>query len=401
MQDAWVISVPLDKTSSQSVEKLKRFIGRTNLASCCKFSIPDLKVGILDSLLSVSDELSTLDMFTESVMIQTCKCMREVMEQACDKVMEDVLANGAHITKQKDLHSTQKALLKSLRVDMMSYVTNFQWDEVKYPTSLPLSSLVNIIKKEVSQVKLEFKSRAATYSSVKTRLQNLEQQQEGSLQTCSLNGIVRREDLVVSEYLTTLLVLVSRRDYMQWEKTYESLSEFVVPRSSRKLCEDRTAGLFSVTLFKRVVCDFKAKAKESNLNPHRFNVREYSFDLDEKQQQERMELSVHKKEHYGTFMEWLKAIYNQVIISWIHLKALRIFVESVLRYGLPVNYQALLLQSDRKCSEKLKEKLSSLFAYLDPTSAVSDVTCDIPGLSQQDYFSYICFPVNINLLDSS
>ncbi|XP_061824465.1 V-type proton ATPase subunit C 1-B isoform X1 [Nerophis lumbriciformis] len=431
MQDAWVISVPLDKTSSKSVEKLKRFIGRTNLASCCKFSIPDLKVGILDSLLSVSDELSTLDMFTESVMIQTCKCMREVMEQAGDKVMEDVLANGAHITKQKDLHSTLKALLKSLRVDMMSYVTNFQWDEVKYPTSLPLSSLVNIIKKEVSQVKLEFKSRAATYSSVKKRLQNLEHQQEGSLKTCSLNGIVRREDLVVSEYLTTLLVLVSRRDYMQWEKTYESLSEFVVPRSSRKLCEDRAAGIFSVTLFKRVVCDFIAKAKERNLNPHRFNLREYSFDLDEKQQQERMELSVHKKEHYvclsrspvsnlrpggqiwpatsfymaceslGTFMEWLKAIYNQVIISWIHLKALRVFVESVLRYGLPVNYQALLLQSDTKCSEKLREKLSSLFAYLDPTSAVSDVTCDIPGLSQQDYFSYICFPVNINLLDLS
>lgn len=32
----------------------------------------------------------------------------------------------------------------------------------------------------------------------------------GTLQTCSLNGIVRKEDLVVSEYLTTLLVVVTR-----------------------------------------------------------------------------------------------------------------------------------------------------------------------------------------------
>ncbi|XP_054652899.1 V-type proton ATPase subunit C 1-B [Dunckerocampus dactyliophorus] len=375
MQDLWLISVPLDKTSAKSVEKLKHIVGKTNLASCCKFSIPDLTVGILDSLLCVSDELSTLDTLTESVMTKTCQCMREVMEQARDKVAENVLANG---------------------VDMMSYVTSFQWDKAKYPTSLPLPSLVNIITKEVSQVEVELKSRAAAFSSVKASLQCLERKLEGGLQTCSLNGIVRREDLVFSEYLTTLLVVVCRRDYMRWERTYESLSAFVVPRSSRKLYEDGKGGIFSVTLFKRVVAEFKAKAQES-----KFTVREYSFDLEEKQQQERKELRVHKKEHYGMFVPWLKVNYNQVFIAWIHLKALRVFVESVLRYGLPVNYQALLLQSDRKCSEKLKEVLSSLFVHLDPTATVSkmDVTCDIPGLSQQDYFSYICFHINTNMLE--
>ncbi|GAA6230867.1 V-type proton ATPase subunit C 1-B-like [Lates japonicus] len=65
MTDLWLISVPLDKTSLTSVEKLKRTIAKTNLASCCKFLIPDLKVGILDSLLSMSDDLSRLDTLTE------------------------------------------------------------------------------------------------------------------------------------------------------------------------------------------------------------------------------------------------------------------------------------------------------------------------------------------------
>lgn len=44
MTDLWLISVPLDKTSSTSVEKLKRTIAKTKLATCCKFSIPELKV---------------------------------------------------------------------------------------------------------------------------------------------------------------------------------------------------------------------------------------------------------------------------------------------------------------------------------------------------------------------
>lgn len=32
-------------------------------------------------------------------------------------------------------------------VDLMSYVTKFQWDKAKYPTALPLSSLADIINK--------------------------------------------------------------------------------------------------------------------------------------------------------------------------------------------------------------------------------------------------------------
>ncbi|XP_051249467.1 V-type proton ATPase subunit C 1-B [Dicentrarchus labrax] len=398
MTDLWLISVPLDKTSLTSVEKLKRTIAKTNQASCCKFSIPDLKVGILDSLLSVSDDLSKLDTLTESVIKKTHQCMREVMEQSTDKVMENALANGDHGRNQKAVLSSLKAYLKSLRVDLMSYVTKFQWDKAKYPTALPLSSLVDILNKDVSQMETELKSRAAAYNSVKTSLQSLEHKQNGPLQTRSLNDIVKKEDLVVSEYLTTLLVLVNRGSYLQWERTYESLSEFVVPRSSRKLYEDGEGGVFSVTLFKRAVCEFKAKAQES-----KFTVREYSFDLEEKRQQEMKQLSVHKKEQYGTFVRWLKVNFSEVFVAWIHLKALRVFVESVVRYGLPVNYQALLLQTDRKRSKKLREELSSLFMHLDPTATASktDVSSDIPGLCQQEYFSYICFHINTNVLEVS
>ncbi|XP_039459146.1 V-type proton ATPase subunit C 1-B-like isoform X2 [Oreochromis aureus] len=402
MTDFWLISVPLDKTSLTSVEKLKRTIAKTNLASsCCKFSIPDLKVGVLDSLLSVSDDLSKLDTLTESVIKKTCQCMKEVLESS-DKVLENALANG---------------------VDLMNFMIKFQWDKAKYPTSLPLSSLAEIINKEVSQVEAELKSRSAAYNSVKASLQNLEHKLDGNLQTCSLNDVMRKEDLVVSEYLTTLLVVVARGSYSQWERSYESLSKFVVPRSSRKLYENGEGGVFSVTLFKRAVCEFKAKAQES-----KFFVRDYSFDLEEQKQREITQLSFHKKEQYvsqtlhtlsevfflccgvllmrfslsqGIFVRWLKVNFSEVFVAWIHLKALRVFVESVLRYGLPVNYQALLLQTDRKHSKKLKEELASLFVHLDPTASITDVSCDIPGLCQQEYFSYICFHISTNVLDIS
>ncbi|XP_023807759.1 V-type proton ATPase subunit C 1-B-like [Oryzias latipes] len=390
MADFWLISVPLDKTTSASVEKLKRAITKAQLCSNWKFSIPDLKVGVLDSLLSVSDNFSKLDTLTESVIKKTCQCMNEVMEPSEDKVHPNILVNGEPSRNQSNVPAQLKAYLTSLRVNMMKYVTKFQWDTAKYPPALPLSSLVDIIGKEVLQAETEFKSHASAYNSLKA---NLEHKLNEKLQTRSLHGIVSEDDFVVSEYLTTLLVVVSRDRYLQWERSYESLSLLVVPRSSRKLFEDGEGAVFSVTLFKRVVCEFKAKAQES-----KFIVREYCFDQEAREQQEIREYTILKREKYEIFVRWLMVNFSQLFIAWIHLKAIGVFVESVLRYGLPVNYQALLLQTDKKHSKKLRDTLSSLFKHLDPTASLKDVSCDIPGLCQEEYSSYICFPINTSML---
>lgn len=44
MAEFWLISVPLDKVSSQSLEKLKRAIVKASLGSYFRFHIPELKV---------------------------------------------------------------------------------------------------------------------------------------------------------------------------------------------------------------------------------------------------------------------------------------------------------------------------------------------------------------------
>ncbi|KAL7872962.1 hypothetical protein AOLI_G00120330 [Acnodon oligacanthus] len=380
MSEFWLISVPLDKASSQSLEKLKRAAAKAGLGSSFRFHIPELKVGTLDVLLGVADDLSRLDSYTEGVMRKTSQCMAEVMEQSNDKVKENALANG---------------------VDLATYVTKFQWDRAKYPTALSLKTLTEIVSKQVSQVEIELKSRSIAYNDMKAKLHGLEQKKEGSLQTRTLTGIVKKEDLVLnSEYLTTLLVVVPRVNNSLWENTYESMSEFVVPRSSRKLLEEEDAGIFTVTLFKKAVSEFKA-----NANKLKFTVREFNLEEAEKQRQEMSRLIVDKKEQYGTFVRWLKVNFSEVFVAWIHIKALRVFTESVLRYGLPVSFQTLLLQPEKKHVKRLREELNSLFRDLDPTAAASkpDMGLDIPGVNagQQEYYSYICYSINISLLDTS
>ncbi|XP_056333299.1 V-type proton ATPase subunit C 1-B [Danio aesculapii] len=397
----WLISVPLDKISCQSVEKLKRVAAKTGLSTSSRVHIPELKVGTLDVLLGLSDDLSRLDSITEGVMRQTSQCLAEVMDEFSGKLLESLLAGGEHRTLQKDQQSPLKSYFQTVQVDLATYVTRFQWDRAKYPTAQPLKTLADVISKQVSQVDTELKSRRASYSHLKASIQSYERKTEGSLQTRLLTNIVKKEDLVLnSEYLTTLIVLVPRTAYALWQKTYESMSKFVVPRSSRKLAEDSEAGVFTVTLFRNVIAEFKANAKK-----HKFTVREYNLEEAEKQKQEMGQLALDKKELCRTFVCWLKVNFSETFVAWIHIKVLRTFVESVLRYGLPVSFQAILLQPGKKNVKHLKQQLNSLFKHLDPaaTSTKPEMGMDIPdgGAGQQEYYSYICYPIKINLVDPS
>ena len=48
-------------------------------------------------------------------------------------------------------------------------------------------------------------------------------------------------------------------------------------------------------------------------------------------------------------------------------QAIRVFVESVLRFGLPVNFQGMMVLPQKKTSRKLRDTLGQLYAHLDST----------------------------------
>ncbi|XP_016370358.1 V-type proton ATPase subunit C 1-B [Sinocyclocheilus rhinocerous] len=378
MTEFWLISAPGEKTCQQTWDKMNMATSQTNLSTNHKFNIPELKVGTLDVLVGLSDELAKLDSFVESVVRKVAQYMADVLEDSRDKVQENLLANG---------------------VDLVTYVTRFHWDMAKYPIKQSLKNISEIMSKQVSQIDNDLKARASAYNSLKGNLQSLERKNVGSILTRSLADIVKKEDFVLdSEYLITLLVVVPKTSYPDWQKTYETLSEMVVPRSTKLLFEDQDSGLFSVTLFRKAIDDFKHKAREN-----KFMVRDFQYNEEEMKadKEEMTRLSTDKKKQFGPLVRWLKVNFSEAFIAWIHIKALRVFTESVLRYGLPVNFQAMLLQPNRKNVKKLREVLQDLYKHLDSSATVIDASMDIPGLnlSQQEYYPYVYYKIDCNLLE--
>ncbi|XP_010774232.1 V-type proton ATPase subunit C 1-A-like [Notothenia coriiceps] len=154
MTEFWLISAPGEKTCQQTWDQMMAATTRNNnLSTNHKFNIPDLKVGTLDVLVGLSDELAKLDSFVDSVVKKVAQYMADVLEDSRDKVQENLLANG---------------------VDLVTYITRFQWDMAKYPIKQSLKNISEIISKQVSQIDNDLKSRASAYNNLKGNLQNLE-----------------------------------------------------------------------------------------------------------------------------------------------------------------------------------------------------------------------------------
>ena len=146
--------------------------------------------------------------------------------------------------------------------------------------------------------------------------------------------------------------------------------------------KDNDHALVSLTCFKKVADEFKQRAREN-----KFVVRDFAYDEEQLKsgKNELTKLHTDKKKQFGPLVRWLKVNFGECFTAWIHVKvkadninscsitifqALRVFVESVLRFGLPVNFQGMVLAPQRKQVKKLRETLNDLYLHLDSAAGL-------------------------------
>lgn len=377
----WLISAPGEPTPQQTFDTLNSNLTKNKtLGSAYKFHIPDLKVGTLDILVGLAEELEKLDVFIESVTRKIAQYLGDVLEDEKDKLKENLLVH---------------------RYPPAQAVTKFQWDIAKYPVKQSLRNITDSIAKNATQTDVELKAKAQMYNSVRTNIQNIERKSTGSLMSRNLSELVKKEDVVQeSEYLVTLLIVISSGSQREWFAKYETLCDMVVPRSSRIITQDSEHILVTATVFTKVIDEFKLHCREN-----RFIVRDFQFNESEIEasRKEVTKLAAEKKKQFSLLVRWLKVNFSETFSAWLHVKALRIFVESVLRFGLPVNFQAILVAPPKKAQKRLREFLNEHYKHLE-SSALQNSKNDnveIPGLniSMGDYYPYIYFKVGVDMVE--
>jgi len=313
----------------------------------------------------LSDDLSKIDLFVENTTKKIVRQLMDIVEKKPEK-NETLTVNGT---------------------DIDTYLQHFAWDEAKYPVRNSLKELTEKIHVQVAKLDEELKVKTADYNSINHVIAAEERKLGGSLLVRSLVDIVKDIELLNTEYMTTLLVVVPKALAKEWQATYETLTNYVLPRSTKLITEDSEFGLWTVTLFKRVVEDFKHTSRDK-----RFTVREFKVDEEAKGgKEERTKLITEKDRQKRNLIRYCKTNFAEAFVAWIHLKTVRVFVESVLRYGVPVNFLCYLMQPHKKENKQLREILDEMFRQLASTNVISHKGED----DSEKFYPYVYVPIDI------
>ncbi|XP_038987192.1 V-type proton ATPase subunit C-like [Phoenix dactylifera] len=368
----WIVSLPVQSSASSLWSRLQESISKNSFDTpLYRFNTPDLRVGTLDSLLALSDDLAKSNAFIEGV-------SHKIRRQIEDLERASGVEGGA-------------LTVDGVPVD--SYLTRFVWDESKYPTMSPLREIVDTIHVQVAKIEDDMKVRAAEYNNIRGQLNAINRKQSGSLAVRDLSNLVKPEDIITSEHLVTLLAVVPKYSQKDWLSSYETLTTYVVPRSTKKLHEDNEYALYTVTLFVRVADNFKTSARERGFQIREF---EYSPEAQESWKLELEKLLQDQENIRSSLLQWCYASYGEVFSSWMHFCAVRVFAESILRYGLPPLFLAAVLAPSAKGEKKVRSILEELCGNVNSTFWKSEDEVGLAGLGgEAEAYPYVSFTINI------
>lgn len=367
---------------------------KSNASSYCDQIMPlnvplSLKFGTFDSLIKLMDDLSKTDGTVETI-------LRRVERQMYD------LAGSTAPDFQ---------ILSFQRVDSVeAYIHNFTWDNTKFPSNRYLADNLSSISSTVGRIDEDVKARSFTYQDVKTSLMNMSKLKGPGTSLTAVDlvdiltpDVVSPDDFVVKEHMTTVLVVVPRDNMTDFLKGYEKVDPFVVPRSAKQFMKI-TKGVRGPISDKdgntlwRVVC-FKSsiEAVRKGLKECKCNLREFTYSPTAYKEQltaiDKTDAELQQKEK--ELKRLLGCAFSDIFVAWMHLKAMRVFVESVLRYGVPANFHAFMVRIPNARSVAplraiLSDRVFKNSAQFGQAYILPDKSADAG--EEEAYYPYVCLP---------
>ncbi|KAI1840981.1 hypothetical protein JX265_010453 [Neoarthrinium moseri] len=373
------VSLPRDE---DTFDTLKTSTGENG--DVLPFQIPNFKIGTLDALVQQADDLGKLETACQGLVAKVADSLRTLLDGNEDKIAQQKMVNDKPTE---------------------NYLRTFSWNKVRYRADKPIGELVDNLQKELVTIDNDVKGKFNQYTSVKTNFATLQRKQTGNLATKSLTPIVDPSVLISdSEYLETHLIAVPTNVKKEFLKSYESISPMVVPRSATQVAQDDEFTLFAATTFKKHSAEFQAKCRENKWTPRPYKHVEGGR---EEEQKEFDRVAKEEKKVWGEALRLSRTGWSESVMIWAHVLALRVFVESVLRYGLPLEYVPALIVSSPKVSKKVKDSLDKAFSHLGGNAFGRDkrgrITKDDAALSSEmaaaglgeDYTAYVYYEIEV------
>jgi len=375
-------------------------------SSVCDFNLPQgaltPKFGSFDNLVKLTDDLAKYDSSTEG-------CLRRLERQFTETALESNLELAeADVDSQFEVYQGKD----KAPVSVGAFLKNgWNWDETKYPAQRSLQKNLEHLLEWVQKIDEDCRNQGQAYSDIKTQKMTLTKTKEGAtfptrdLVELLTPSVVKDGDFVVTEHLTTVVVILARGQDVEFKKWYEnpevksirmkdgkeeehvdkidppqtvipgSLEQFKFPEGG----EDKDGNtVWRVVLFKSCKEKFQSLARQN-----KFVVRDFEYnssalaELDAK----RKGVEAEAAEKLASLTKFCKLAWSDVFTAWLHIKAMRAFVECVLRFGIPskTKFGGFII-----CPRAVNPQVRQALAQALP-GKVADMADD----DGEEYFSYV------------
>ena len=367
-----------------------------------------------NQLMALTDEIEKLDNNTYSLLTRTARMIGDLdrrVKQDNDKGWAD-LCPGAEF-KQLEPPNLYVAVAAGEEEEMYpldDYIRQWKWDEMQIAKSTNVVEVFKYFSQEVARQEEDLRGASTAYTEAGNKIQTLRRRGEGSLLVKNLDEVGSRMTLVTdltgyrlakvtknpiyvaTRNMKTILVVVKKAMEADFVKNYMVDSDFVIPGSLQQLESDNEFACYAVTILGVNLDDYKARTRE-----HGWHVREFTYNpnLREDLANESKDTVMGYLEESEKFKTHLEASFSHLAIIWIHVKALRVFVESVLLYGIGANYKTFLIEASTKNIAKIHKELEKKFK----DGIQDDMSDDGEAGEENEYHPYVSFQLNLmNLL---
>jgi len=370
----WLVAARKGRGQENTLSDLKSRIGQFSDGEPKEFPISNgensLKFGAFDNLIRLTDDLAKNDSQIEGT-------LRRIERQ----ILELEPETEFQILSQRQTYTVNK------------YLTEWKWDGGKFKRDRLISENCSLLMGHITKLDEELRSKAGQYNETKTALGNLKEKEGGNLVSKDLvdiltPSVVKEDDFIYEAHLTTVVVVVPKDGKDELLKCYETLADCdVVPRSAKQIYDEDKEGntLWRIVMFKTSLESFRKASREK-----RFTVRdfEYSNDGYEKMQIQRAKYEEDLKKLFDQLIKLGKAAFSDVFIGWIHVKAMRVFVECTLRFGILPVFDSYIVMPNANRVPKVRAALGSLFSASSNDAQALQAAAEAEG---EEYFPYVSF----------
>lgn len=302
------------------------------------------------------------------------------------------------------------------------YIRKFKWDTHKFPMDKSLKVIgakIIAIQKTCDE---KLKKQMEEQNSLKNKLNALAKKESNSLMHKDLGDVVYEKKISSqffvnthgSKILTTILVVVNKKNFDKFKEIYPTLllnhhaqdyenwqkrtlaniqhknqnieieeersaavqQEFeqekqkhqkkkdlagVIPNSDKYLGQEDADGnqLFRVTCMTEMANDYVRLLKKNG-----FQCQEFVYDGDQYVANKNLEAQLRQELRVCNDKLTTKSFHNfqELFQALVHLKVMRVFIDGVLRFGIPPVFLMGIIKPAKNCEEKIKARLTDAFS---------------------------------------